>query len=104
MMNELYLYDGTFEGFLSAVFDAYARGNASPAIQPEEHGQMMLGASLYHVESNEKKSGRVMKKLYSLLGRNGFYRLCRAFLSEEEDREEALFGYIRLVISHGRAA
>lgn len=97
-------HDGTLEGFLCCVFDAYALHMrprdicdahcAQPAL-----GQRVIGARIDISHAERVREGMVRQ------GGRAFYRQARtAFLSDEPGRELAIFDYIVKVMDEGCGA
>lgn len=103
-MSEIFIYDGSFCGFLTAVFAAYAKKTVPEAIVTENNVQLTIGAKLFNVETDEEKADRVAAALCKILGKIGFFRIYKAFLSDEDGREKIIFDYLRLVFSFGKNA
>ncbi|MGI9527399.1 MAG: TIGR03915 family putative DNA repair protein [Weeksellaceae bacterium] len=96
------IYDGTFEGFLSAVFDAYDLKLKEVQIKKEQDDLPDLFAQKIYVATVEEKSERVKKKLVDLLGNNGFKNLWKVTLSELPTVEEVLWGVIQYAIKQNK--
>lgn len=87
------LYDGTFEGLLSAVFDAYRQKQRPAGIVPKG-GQLPLFATQHTVITSETKSQRVWKGLGERLSRQEHEKVFQVFLSELPEVDWLLFRYI----------
>ncbi len=91
----VFFYDKTFEGLLTAVFDAYSRktfpdrllgiGEIAPMFMTEE----------YTVTTAEDKSARVWKSLENKMSKLARNMLTYTWLSESEGSDELLFRYIK---------
>lgn len=91
----VFFYDKTFEGLLTAVFDAYSRktfpdrllgiGEIAPMFMTEE----------YTVTTAEDKSARVWKSLENKMSKLARNMLTYTWLSEAEGSDELLFRYIK---------
>lgn len=103
-MNVVYIYDGTFYGLLTAVFYAYSRKEDPLNICPEGNFQFMLDSDVFRVVTDSEKAERVMKSAFGKIGKDGFFRIYKAYLSEEDKKELTILKYFRLVFSMGRSA
>ena len=83
----IFLYDGTFEGFLSAVFDAFSAKD-EVEIEKKEGWQPQLFADPVEVETVQEKAERVVNKLLSICGRRGFSAMIQIFLSLKRRRRK----------------
>ena len=99
----IFLYDGTFEGFLSAVFDAFTAED-DVAIEKKEGWQPLFFTEPVEVETVTEKAERVAGKLLSVCGRHGFSAIIQIFLSEAENAETYAFYLIKSVIKYGSNA
>ena len=101
MGRKVYLFDGTKEGFLTAVFYAYKDDCAYLA--PSDCFQAELLDEVKVVEIELDKAERVRKKLFSISNRGAFETLC-VLRTEEADRAQAAFLYAKLIIKYGANA
>ncbi|MDO1500633.1 TIGR03915 family putative DNA repair protein [Winogradskyella maritima] len=84
-------YDGSFEGFLTAVFDIYdLKLTLFDFIHPK-HGEVNLFNEIHDVITDEEKSDRVWKGIEQYFSKKGRSRLYYTFLSEQKDIENVLF-------------
>ena len=61
--NIIYLYDGSFDGLLTAVFDSYYRKEVPVSIEMPDTLQQNLFCNYYKVETDSDKSNRVSKAI-----------------------------------------
>lgn len=100
------IYDHSFAGFLSAVFELYAKynygkcENQDVAIVKWGVCNTDLFAQPIEVAADNVKAERVLAKLEKLLTKGGVHKLICAFLSETESMESCLLGVIRYAIQH----
>ena len=74
----IFLYDGSFEGFLSAVFDAFPAKD-EVVIERKESWQPQLFAETVEVGTVPEKAERVADKLLSICGNRGFSAIIQIF-------------------------
>lgn len=98
-MSQTILYDGTFSGFLTAVFEVYEYKWANPIIKPAMQFETELFFEAHQVVTDTVKSKRVARALKNLLGPSGFHKLYCAFLSEIPTIENTLINGIRYAFS-----
>lgn len=103
-MGKIYVYDGSFYGFLSAVFYVYFNHDDLEDICTDSDLQLAIGAETLTVGTEEDKAERVMASLVKKIGKLGFYRIYKAFLSDSIGREKLIFDYIGIVLRSGRDA
>ncbi|MDP4277690.1 MAG: TIGR03915 family putative DNA repair protein [Bacteroidota bacterium] len=91
----VYRYDKTFEGLLTAIFDAYNR-KIFPDYLVAEGGQLPLFAEeVYTVYTGNEKSARVWKAIEKKVSTGACRMIQAVWLSEEPDSDQLLFRYIR---------
>lgn len=95
----IYTYDGTFEGFLTCIFECYNRKAFPMDICSRIGEQKYMFTEKYEVHSDSIKAERVWKGVQSkLTGKNKqlpFY----AFLSEEQGIEMKIYRFLRQLFS-----
>lgn len=93
------LYDGSFEGLLTAIFEIYEYKIIQPVIFKKDCASGSLFGNMHQVQTNSDKSNRVYNKLTDKLSKNALGQLYRAFLSELKEIENVLLRYIQYVLS-----
>ena len=93
------LYDGSFEGFLTAVFEVYEYKFLEPVIHKPNEASGSLFGNVHKVQTDSSKSKRVYKKLQEKLSKNAVFQLYRTFLSELKGIENVMLRYIQHVIA-----
>jgi len=99
MKDKNLIYDGTFDGFLSAVFIVFEQKLKSVGIQNAFTIQNGLFSENETIITDEQKANRVWKGLKSKLSSTGSYQLYYTFLSEKEGIENILLDYIKYAFS-----
>lgn len=91
----IYSYDGTFFGYLSAVFDAWHDGLAQVEdICPDSRMGLVFSQQRF-VPVDDGKARRILDALLAQCGAKPCHYLYYAFLAEEEGRGLALLQYLR---------
>jgi probable DNA metabolism protein len=91
----LVVYDGSFEGFLSAVFDIYEYKFSDVTFATEDNYQKNIFDSVHETNTTAEKTKRVYKGLEQRLSKNALSQLYKTFLSEIKNIENVLLQYIR---------
>jgi len=73
--------DGTFEGLLTAIFEAYERKSLPDAIEVADQNQLRLFQRLIRITTDPDKSDRVWKGLEKFLGSKRRRMIFEAYLS-----------------------
>jgi probable DNA metabolism protein len=93
------VYDGTFEGWLCAVFEIYEYKLAAAVIVNEAHFQPSPFEQVHVVNTDPGKSKRVWSGLKQKISHSALGQLHRAFLSEEKNVENILLKYVQQVFA-----
>lgn len=91
-----YAYDGTFEGLLTVIFEAYERKAWPDQIVNEQRQQPSLFATHITVVADEAKAGRVWRGLLQKISTAARLQLAKAFLSELPGIEMLVYQYVKL--------
>ncbi len=92
------LYDASFAGFLTAVFEVYEYKFSEPFISGNESQSGSLFGNLHKVVTNKEKAGRVQSKLKEKLSAGAFKQVYDAWLSELKGMENVLLRYIQYAL------
>ena len=95
-----YLYDGSFEGFLTCIYHHYYEEKAS-GIYPKHHYQASLLSCFRIIETEEEKASRVYEAIEEKISTDDLRRIYRVFLSSDPEKENKLLQYIRLGFKKG---
>lgn len=90
----VYLHDHSFDGFLTAVFEAYARKEKPAQIAPKDNFQQSLGQRLIYIKTDQNKSLRVQNGIRKKMGTFAYDKICNTFLSCEPDIHTVIYQYI----------
>ncbi len=93
------LYDASFPGFLTAVFEVFEYKFSEPLITRDEAHSGSLFGSIHKVITNKEKAGRVQGKLTEKLSTGAVKQLYDAWLSELRGMENVLLRYIQYALN-----
>jgi len=96
-------YDGTYEGLISVVFEAYRLKLNVEKIVPLEEVIPDLFAQEMHVETNLEHVDRIFKALKAKLGSKGTKLIHRAFLSEQRGIEMNIYRVIQKTFKYAHS-
>ena len=99
----IFLYDKTFEGLLTSVFEAYSRRIFPDALLLEGEPLPLFYDEIFTVITDEEKSGRVWRGLQKKLSSAALACLAQCWLAEEPETPMLLFRYIRKAIDAPRS-
>ncbi len=93
------VYDGSFEGLLTAVFDVYDYKIVTSRIIPADRYQPDAFAEKREVITDAVKANRVWKGLQKRLSANALLNAFSVYLSERMDKEQLLLDFFRMVFA-----
>lgn len=101
---EIYLFDATLEGLLTAVFEFYERKPKAIQIVSQDHFEPILLDEVFEVTSDETKSTRVWEGLKKKIGNEWLLRFYKAFLSEDAATFQQLFNFACYIFDNPKGA
>ena len=99
-----YVYDGSFEGFLSAVFLAYERRECPADVVGAEQYAPRLGQACVSVATDMGHAMRVRAGIERTCGPETFRQVAEAYLSDEPDKGAAALRFVRYAMRRGPRA
>jgi len=90
-----YLYDGTFEGFLSCIYAHYYEEKAGGIFVKEQYQSNILTSSR-EIETDHTKAAKVFDAIENKISGHDLRRVYKAFLSSAPEKENKLLEYILL--------
>ena len=97
----IFAYDGSFEGFLSAVFDSFSMKTIPADIVVFDDMEPSL-LKIHYVETNVEHAKRVEIGIAKKLGETVLNMVKRAFLFDEKGKENAILLFIHKAFSEGK--
>ncbi len=98
-MVEKVLYDGSWTGFFTVVFEVYEYKINSAVIEKKDECNGSLFGNTHVTQTDAVKARRVIDKLGQRLTSKAFRQLYDNFLSEEKGVEDTMLRYIRYILS-----
>lgn len=95
----IFLYDGTFEGLLSAIFYAYDTKIFPNRITTTAFFQENIFSEKFTIYTNEAYAKRIWSGLEKKTSKKICQKIYRVFLSEIYDVEMLIYNYIRLTFN-----
>lgn len=96
------IYDDTFGGLLTAIFDIYALKVNEPRLRKTSQYSKGLFNQEINVATDIDKCNRVKTKLVKLFGKRGFNDLYRAFLFESAEADDVILSVVTLAIKQNQ--
>ena len=91
----IYIYDGSFEGFLSCIYIFYKERDVIKDIRTDDE-QMQFFSSFKNIASNKEHFDIVYDSIQDKMSFDCLNTIYYAFLSEEDKREIKILDYIML--------
>ena len=97
----VYVFDGTMDGLLTAVFDAFSLKEQPEQLLSKDDALPLFCDRTYHVTTDEEKARRVWTGLEKHLPREAMKLISVSWLSELPELPTPLFQYICKVFRQG---
>jgi probable DNA metabolism protein len=98
----IYLYDGSFDGLLCAIYESYYHKDKPQDIKKVIGFGGSLFAKTYTVETQKEKAQKVARSIQEKISRETYENIYDAFLSEEVDAELDILRYVQLGFTLGK--
>ena len=95
------VFDGSFDGFLCAIYAIYYDNINPVLIQKEEEVQLALDSELYQVTTDINQAARVLKGIETKISEGAASNVYYSFLSGKDDKYMTIFRYIQFGFSIG---
>lgn len=92
------IYDGSFEGLFTAVFEIYEYKINEPDICKEGLANISMFDNVHIAHSNKEKAARVIMKLQQKISLRAFNNLYKTFLSDLTSIENIMLRYIQFAL------
>ena len=99
----IYLYDGSFEGYLTTVFEIYKRKKFPDGIFTTSTYTPFLMEEKYEVVTDFNQAKRVLKGIEAKGSKDIAEKIYNVYLSEHSAMEMLLLNYIKLILDKGSA-
>ena len=98
--NVAYVHDGTTEGLLTAIFQAYALHEQPEDFSTETALQPRLGQSVRYIETDAALAARVKAGIVRKAGRDAWDAVLHASLSDDYSAGIAVYRFVQFVMAH----
>lgn len=103
LQNAAYVYDGTLEGLLTAVFQSYANHELPLDVIAADNLQLRLGQSARFIETDFELAQRVKRGIEQAGGSATFDAVVRASLADNPTAGTTIAAFIRLLMERRQA-
>lgn len=98
---KILLYDGSFDGLLTAIFEVFEyKYNQVKILPKENYPQDFLFSETQPVITQPEKSNRVLSKLEENFGKKGVFQLMLVYFSEKENKENLILFAVRYSLNY----
>ena len=98
---QIMLYDGSFDGLLTAIFEVFEYKYDQVKILPNENYQQdFLFSEMHSVITQLEKSKRVLSKLEENLGKKGLFQLMLVYFSEKYNKEDLILFAVKYSLKY----
>lgn len=97
------VYDGSFEGFLTAIFEVYEYKFTDPCLS-DKNGTIPLFGKQHLVHTSPEKAERVLKKLRLVLSASVCKKIYEVHLSEQAGIANVLLRFVKYGMKAGKMA
>ena len=95
------LYDGSFDGLLTAVFEVFEyKYKDVEIVSKERFHQENIFAEIHEVNTQNDKSERVLNKLEKNIEKAGIHELLKVYLSEDPELEQLILSAVKQSVKH----
>lgn len=98
----IYIYDGSFDGLLTLIYDAYYNKEIPDKITYQKEMQEDFLAKYVNVALDEIKVRKVYKAIKEKISHHALSNIYYVYLSEQPGCEKAIYNYIRLGFKMGK--
>ncbi|MDT0295359.1 TIGR03915 family putative DNA repair protein [Mesonia ostreae] len=99
-MQTVFIYDGSFEGLLTAIFEVYELKSDTVHIVTNAHYTASFFEEKHEVATNTQKAKRLWKGILKNAKPTDANLIYRCFLSELPDMEQSILKYVQLIFLH----
>lgn len=93
------IYDGTYQGWLTAVFEIYEHKLQDISFAKEGQQPTSLFGSIHKVQTDETKAARVLNGLRQKLSAEGLMQLYKTHFSEVDKFDEKMWRFVQYVFA-----
>jgi probable DNA metabolism protein len=91
-----YVYDGSFEGLLTSVFEAFYRKQDPGLVKSRENLQYSLVDEYVQIDTDPGKSDRVYRSILEKISYDALQHVYHVFLSDDEAAGTLIYNYLKL--------
>ncbi|SHF37858.1 probable DNA metabolism protein [Caldanaerobius fijiensis DSM 17918] len=97
-----YIYDGSFDGLMTAIYDSYYRREQPDKIVKRNIFQQNLFDKYLYIDTDPVKSDKVCNAIRDKISKEALKNVLYVYLSEIEDSSTLIYHYVRAGFKIGR--
>lgn len=94
LINKIYIYDGTFEGLLTIIFDSYVEKTLPQKIVSKSNYIENFLDKITFINTDYEKSQRIFDGIVNSISKDALYNSYYAFLSDDKEKEINILKYL----------
>ena len=94
VINKTYVYDGSFDGLLTIVFDSFIKKVIPLGIVSKENAELNFLNDFLEISTDYEKSTRIFNGIVKNISYDTLYNSYYAFLSDVKDKEINILKYL----------
>ena len=98
----IFIYDSTFEGLLSAIYDAYYSKDKPDRIYDIQNYETNLIDELITIETDMTKFEKVYNAIENKISRESLQKIYHVYLTEMKESANLIYSYIRMGFKLGK--
>lgn len=98
----IFIYDSTFEGLLSAIYDAYYSKDKPDRIYDIKNCEVNLIDELINIKTDTTKFEKVYNAIESKIGKQSLQKIYYVYLAEMKESANLIYSYIRMGFKLGK--
>ena len=99
-MNYALVYDGSLQGYFSAVFEIYAKKITFEDFYEQGTNYSLILREELFIEADEAKSKRIENKITKVCGRDEIHKMRYALKSCDAQKEIKIYNYLKLIFDN----
>jgi probable DNA metabolism protein len=92
----VYVYDGSFEGILTAVFEAYVRRERPALILPAQNLATNLLDRYEDIVTAQEKCDKIVQAIRTKISEDALHQVSQVYLADFNDPGTLIYNYLRL--------
>lgn len=97
----VYIYDGSFEGILTATYEAYYRRENPERLLTAQNLAVNMFDRYENIQTDHEKSDKVYRAILAKISETALRKAFHVFLSDSRNKGTMIYNYLRLGFHYG---